>query len=256
MKNKLYLTFDVEPFWTNIPERYERYSWGKVFDESEKYTNLFIDYCQMNNLPATFFIVGKWAEMHSDVVKRISRCDLFQIGSHSYWHEDVAKLSDRDFLDDAIASKSILEDLTGQKVIRYRAPSFSIQPHQFELLHQVGYRIDSSVTSAGRIYGGNINEGEVTEKLDYYPLNGANVFGKELTILGGGYLRLLPKMLLRSISHSEIGNMVYLHPHDLSENIIWYNELTFLQNVRKRIHIGNTFQKLGVLRENFEFENF
>ena len=120
----------------------------------------------------------------------------------------------------------------------------------------MGYRIDSSVTSAGRIYGGNINAGEVTEKLDYYPLNGANIFGKELTILGGGYLRLLPIMLLRSISHSEIGNMVYLHPHDLSENIIWYNELTFLQNVRKRIHIGNTFQKLGVLRENFEFENF
>jgi peptidoglycan/xylan/chitin deacetylase (PgdA/CDA1 family) len=69
--NKIALTFDdgPNPFWTR-----------KILDVLEKYS-----------IKANFFILGKWAEKHLDIVKEIfNRGHL--IGNHSYSHprEDCA----------------------------------------------------------------------------------------------------------------------------------------------------------------------
>ena len=77
-----------------------------------------------------------------------------------------------------------------------------------------------------------------------------------ITMLGGGYLRILPAKILRILSRRNLGNMIYLHPHDLPKTIIKFDKLTQLENLRKTIRIDNMFTKLDILLENYKFENF
>lgn len=253
---KLYLTFDVEPFWTNIPCKYDRSHWFDYKDDSEYWTNAFIDYCETHNLNCTFFIVGKWAEMHPDTIIRMRECRLFHLGSHSFWHEDMAKMSDYEFLQDVKASKEILEDITRSKIIRFRAPSFSIMPRQFTLLERAGFLIDSSISNASRIYGRHKEQDVFGHSLNLFPMNGFRLFGQEVTILGGGYLRLLPTALLNVVASANLGNMVYLHPHDLPTSLDRFSKFTRLENLRKLIRIGSIWEKLDILRDRYAIKNF
>ena len=53
-----------------------------------------------------------------------------------------------EFREDIIRSKAILEDIGGQAVLGYRAPSFSIGRHNqwaLDVLEEAGYRYSSSI---------------------------------------------------------------------------------------------------------------
>lgn len=253
VKEKLYLTFDVEPFWTNVPERYNRYSWDNLPDDSPKFTLKFIDYCLRHNLSATFFIVGEWARRYPDVVKYISQYSSFEIGSHSYWHEDLAIKGNEEFTADVVLGREVLEEICSRKITRFRAPSFSIREEQLLLLERAGYEIDCSISLASRIYGGATSTPDGLKKLKIYPFVGSKFLSKNLTLLGGGYLRLIPTKILKLIYSFDIGNMVYLHPHDLVKKMHRYEEFSQIEQFRKSIRFGNMFDKLDVLRSTYGF---
>ena len=154
-KKHIYLTFDAEPFWVNIPEHRDRNSW--ILDPCHRsvfWSYKFVEYCEKYNIPATIFIVGRWAEDNKDFVRYVAKSNLFEIGSHSYWHENLREKNDSEFISDVSRSKNVLEDIAGVGVIRFRAPSFSIRSQQFKLLLELGFKIDSSVTQSARIFGG------------------------------------------------------------------------------------------------------
>ena len=54
-----------------------------------------------------------------------------EIASHGTNHDRLHRLNAESFREDLLASKHLLEDQTGQKVIGYRAPTFSIVPQTF-----------------------------------------------------------------------------------------------------------------------------
>ena len=202
----------------------------------------------MNRLPATFFFVGRWAEDNPEIVKRVAKNPLFEVGSHSFWHEDMVLKDDNEFFADVLASKVLLERLCGREIVRFRAPSFSIKVEQYSLLTKAGYKIDSSATNAFRLYGGGRDDRQF-EGLESVVFRGANVLGKNYTVLGGGYLRVLPLGLLKLISKTYIGNMVYLHPVDLPNKIERFGELNCWENFRKLARNGDMFRKLDYLRK-------
>ena len=246
---ELYLTFDVEPFWTNIPIIFGRDAWDSQLDDSAKWTVDFIDYCNKNNLPATFFIVGEWARRNSDIVKLIGDNKNFQIGSHSHWHEDLALKNDDEFIEDVRLSKNVIEDLISRNICRFRAPSFSLRPDQVSLLANIGFEIDSSITTAKRLYGSQNSPVQFPDNMHQIPYESKNIFGVEFTVLGGGYLRLLPTPVLKACSKLHLGNMIYLHPHDLPDRIDSYEPFTWKQNLAKTIRFGNMFDKIDSLRK-------
>ena len=255
--NTLYLTFDIEPFWVTVPEKYSRNVWEeKNCVHSLNWAYNFVYYCEKHNLPATLFIVGKWAELNPDFVRYVANNKLFKIGSHSYWHEDLSSKSNKDFMEDIIKSKRVLEALTNQDIIRFRAPSFSIRDNQFKLLKDCGFTIDSSVTSSSRIHGGGQKISASELGLREVSFEGFPFLSKNLTILGGGYLRIMPLRALRALNSYTLGNMVYLHPCDLAPSIPSYEHLSFSENLRKRLRVGNMFDKLDFLRKQNKFQNF
>lgn len=242
------LTFDVEPFWADIPTQHDRTCWQDYTDQSASHTIKFLEFCIQKKLGCSFFIVGAWAERNEKVVRRISDAG-YSIGSHSMWHEDMALKDRSSFIADVLQSKTILENIIGKEVNSFRAPSFSLRPWQLDLLPDIGIQHDSSITHSQRIHGGNIREFKPTENLTEHPFKGLRVLNSELTILGGGYLRLIPPSLIKLSSRVNFGNMIYLHPHDLPThlNLSRFKHMTRANKFRKTIRNGSMYEKLLTL---------
>ena len=101
------------------------------------------------NVKATFFFTAHIAKLYPDVVKMIIPYG-HEVGSHGYTHDvnqafDVLSLSQQ--IDHLKKSKKILEDISGEKVISFRAPAARVNRDTAKALMDTGFKIDSSVAS-------------------------------------------------------------------------------------------------------------
>lgn len=101
------------------------------------------------NVKATFFYTGHIAKLIPGVVKMILPYG-HEVGSHGYSHEmshafDV--LSFEKQKEHLRKSKEILEDISGQKVISFRAPAARVNYNTVKALIETGFKIDSSISS-------------------------------------------------------------------------------------------------------------
>jgi len=79
----------------------------------------------VHSTKATFFTLGWIAERYPEMVRAIARAG-HEIASHGYGHQRASEQNEESFFSDIQLAKLLLEDLAGQEVKGYRAPSFSI----------------------------------------------------------------------------------------------------------------------------------
>ena len=97
---------------------------------------------------ATFFVLGWIAERLPNLVREI-HARGHEVASHGYGHELCSQSSIDDLKEDLAKSKKLLEDIIGERVYGYRAPSFSISDEILKLIEEAGYEYDSSYNSFG-----------------------------------------------------------------------------------------------------------
>jgi polysaccharide deacetylase family protein (PEP-CTERM system associated) len=133
------------------------------------------------------------------------------------------------FRADLRESKTILEQVSGQPVIGFRAPSFSIVPGvewAWEILAEEGFLYDSSVFPIRRPGYGNpgrprepYTQQAGPHTLKQFPLATATFGGVPFPAAGGAYLRLLPLALvhaaLRDAADRGVPAMCYIHPWEI-----------------------------------------
>lgn len=258
-------TFDVEPWWATVPPCVRTQDWNEMPDRSEAPLHQYLDLCDEAGVKCTFFFVGWYAKRFPKRIAEVVRRG-HEAGCHSLYHEDVATLSTKRFRDSTREAKAIIEDAGGTRVIAYRAPSFSFPPDRCsELIGELatlGFTIDSSITTAGRIYGGGFAEQQFpapVSLMDIYgvdifevPVPGVTLAGRNLPIFGGGYLRLAPRFLLNRLTQREDYHVLYLHPHDFDPNLPNLPNSSALSNARKRIRLGSLRDKVLMLFEQCE----
>jgi polysaccharide deacetylase family protein (PEP-CTERM system associated) len=108
---------------------------------------------------ASFFILGWIAERYPGLVRRIQK-EGHEIACHGYAHKLIYTQSKEEFRQDIRKSKDILENLTGNQVIGYRAPSYSITNKSqwaFEVLVEEGFKYDSSIFPIHHDFYGMVN---------------------------------------------------------------------------------------------------
>src|SRR5437773_220046 len=109
-----------------------------------------------HRVKGTFFVLSWNAERHPELVRRIADAG-HEIASHGYRHRLIYEQSPAEFRDDLMRSKKVLEDITGQAVWGYRAPSFSLTSASLwalDVLLECGLRYDSSIFPVNdRLYG-------------------------------------------------------------------------------------------------------
>lgn len=245
-------SFDLEPEWATVPIRYSSLLWENSLAREIYATETYLDLCNELDRKVTFFVVGMFAKIAPRLIKKIAD-NGHEIASHSLTHPDMALLSDEEFIREATLSKEILEQISGKEVSGFRAPSFSINVRQIQMLSEIGYRYDSSTSTARRLYGGDAKAARVLDpSFKLLSFMGMNCGGKELTVLGGGYLRITPFQFLKKLRKEKLGNMYYVHPHDFYRVPENYGHFTKREQILRRINIGQMSQKIRYLHETFQ----
>lgn len=216
---------------------------------------------------ATFFILGEVAAAHRAMVRKIARGG-HEIACHGDRHELVWRQTPEEFRADIHRAKELLEDLSGQPVLGYRAPNFSIglaQTWAYDILLEEGFRYDSSVypilhdryghPTAPRFPYEIRRNGD--ERLVEFPISTIRLLGVNLPIGGGGYFRLLPFAVIRyGIQHvngrEKRPVLFYFHPWELDSNqprplMPWHHRLRHYVGLRRE------GAKLSCLLRDFQF---
>lgn len=74
------------------------------------------------NIHATFFIEGRWAKQHPDLVKMIADAG-HEIGNHSYSHPDMRNLNREQIKKELADTNSVLQAAAGKEIEYFAPPS-------------------------------------------------------------------------------------------------------------------------------------
>jgi len=259
------LTFDIED-WFHILDNDETNSsevWDQFPSRVEKNVNTILDVLDDNDQRASFFILGWIAKKFPSLVKEIAGRG-HHIGCHSYAHQLVYGQSPSQFKNDLYRSKSIIEGVIGRPIDSYRAPGFSINTESlwaFDVLYELGFRIDSSVFPANRAHGGIKNFpyaepvlGTMGEKLiKLFPLNSRKFLGQDFVYSGGGYFRICPLFFLQRWFKNDDYVMTYFHPRDFDPSQPVVPGLSYFRYFKSYIGLKGALSKLERLLKNNQF---
>ncbi|ASO07980.1 polysaccharide deacetylase family protein [Arenibacter algicola] len=259
------LTFDIEDWFhilDNASTKTEK-EWSNFESRIHKNMGTIFRVLDHTEVRASFFIVGWMAQQYPEIVREIVDRG-YEIGSHTHLHQLAYEQNRIEFYQDVDRSIKVLEDVCGKKVKMFRAPGFSITEKNkwaFEILHELGIEIDSSVFPAGRAHGGMPNYGVAKPsilkyngiQLKEYPINTRKVMGKSLIYSGGGYFRLTPYVLLKNWTRYDDYVMTYLHPRDLDPNQPMINDLTMHRKFKSYVGLKSAECKLKRWLTDFEF---
>lgn len=235
---------------------------------------------------ATFFVLGWIAERCPNLVKAI-HARGHEIASHGYSHQVITAQNEARFREDVRRSKGILEDLIGNAVLGYRAPTFSITRATLWALYvlaEEGYRYDSSVFPIRHDYYGmpsaprfpfiwNLGDGtrpRIEERpgplhqadlshhqMLEFPMSTIMAFHVRFPCPGGGYFRIYPysltRWLLRRINREGKPFMFYVHPWEIDPRIPVIDHLPRLARFRTYVNLSKTASRLRQLLTEFSF---
>jgi polysaccharide deacetylase family protein (PEP-CTERM system associated) len=153
---------------------------------------------------ATFFIVGEIARCNAGLVSAIHRAG-HEVASHGWDHQRVLAMTPESFRQDIRKSKDALENVIGEPVRGYRAPTFSVVRQTawaLDVLAEEGMLYDSSIYPVRHDRYGVPDAprspfratGERHTILELPPAT-LRLFGLNTPMGGGGYFRLFPLFL-------------------------------------------------------------
>lgn len=213
------LTVDLEE-WFHIDERLiPAGEWDGLPSRVEENTRALLALFDACGVRATFFTLGWAAARHQGLIHEIHERG-HEVATHGYLHASVAAMSAEEFAADLGAARRAVEGCTGEPVLGYRAPRWTlggapgagrrgrasgVVGPALDLLIREGFRYDSSLAPIVHIgdpdwprdpYRIDRPGGSIVE---LPPLVGRR-FGVPLLIAGGWALRTVPNQtLLREI---------------------------------------------------------
>ncbi len=234
-------------------------------NEIDRNTNVLLEILDDFNVKATFFFIGRLARDIPGLVKKVAEAG-HEIACHSYAHIRVCEVNKEEFKEKISAAKRRLEDVSGQNVVGFRAPDFSITKSSIwalDILKETGFVYDSSIYPFGLhdVYG--IKDAEPTihklpNELVEFPLSTITLFGKNLPFGGGGYFRLYPlwltKYFIDTINKRGLPFIFYIHPYEVGPVIPKIQELSAYRKFRHYYHCKSGNKRLRNILHTSRFK--
>src|SRR5882672_8239753 len=225
-----HFTVDLEEYFqvSAFESRVARSDWTRFESRVAAQVPRLLDLLARHEAHATFFVLGWVAERHPDLIRTIARAG-HEIASHGWDHVRVTHQTRAQFRASIHRTKHVLEDLTGQPVLGFRAPSYSIvagREWALDVLIEEDHRYDSSLFPVRRPGYGYPAGGRdpywlhrPAGRLAEVPPATLRWAGMNLPAAGGGYFRLLPPALthcaLRSCERRGVPGTFYIHPWEI-----------------------------------------
>lgn len=260
------LTVDVEDYFqvSALAPVIDRGSWEQRECRVERNVERLLALFAQHGAHATFFTLGWIAERYPQLVRRIV-AEGHELASHGYAHLRASEQSREEFLRDVQRAKGLLEDLTGEPVHGYRAPSFSIghsNPWAFDVLLESGYRYSSSVYPVQHDHYGMPNAPRFPYQsrpgLTEIPITTTRMFGRNLPAGGGGYFRLAPYPLsrwaLRRVNAIDQQPAIfYFHPWEIDPQQPRVSGTSLKTRFRHYVNLHKTEARLARLLHDFRW---
>lgn len=229
------MSVDLEDYYCDLPLS----DWKKYQSRVVNNTRIILNLFDKHDVKATFFVLGYIAEKFPSLITEV-RDRGHEIASHGYAHLDVRKAGKEIFEKDLLKSIEILKKISGEKILGFRAPFFSIDKSSFwafDILRKY-FAYDSSifpvrtplygVPNAPRfIYKPSLKDPTIEDEngnLFEIPMSTHKlpIIGN-VPIAGGFHLRFLPyqyiKFGIKSINKINKIAVIYIHPKDLDRNM-------------------------------------
>lgn len=243
-----------------------RDDWDGLKSRVEGNVDRILDLFDEAGVSATFFTLGWVAERCPHVIRRIAEAG-HEVASHGYDHARVFTLDAAKFAQDIRVTREILEDASGQAVIGYRAPSFSIDPRSlwaFEVLAEQGYTYSSSVAPVVHDHYGWREAPRFTFRpvegsdLIEIPVTTALLGSRRLAAGGGGFFRVLPyafsRWAIRQVNREDERPAVfYFHPWEVDPAQPRVDNAPLRSKLRHYTNLDKMAGKLGKLVREFEW---
>lgn len=296
-KNILSVTVDIEDWfhlpnitgapsskYKDIPDFFS--NWHSRYDYLSENTKQVLNLLDELKIQSTFFVVADIVENYPGLVERIADRG-HEIACHGLHHackiHPITKkplFTKAEFKERTIIAKKVLEKASGQIITGYRAPNAYVAGWMLDILEEIGFQYDSSV-SVNSIYNKTDSSLKSVNTRPYYPIYGGLETGsKERGILeipwpyfnmvlkwptsGGPVLRYFgSRYILKGLNASlKRGNsIIYFHPIDISDEtfpmngtiprkIFWINKNhKILEKIRYTLnHINHQTATLKELR--------
>ena len=202
---KAVLTLDVED-WYHLD----------YFDRRECNTNnslldgldVYVDLLEALSIPSSFFVLGEIAESKIEYFRDLVKSG-HDVGSHGWNHIRPMTLGIDEFRADLHRSRDVMKEINGERCFGYRAPCFSLDRERLDIVRDSGFAYDSSRIEFGdhHLYGSiDMNGYDKLSDAVYqcgkfmeFEATTLSVLGKNIPISGGGYLRLFPWLLMKTL---------------------------------------------------------
>jgi polysaccharide deacetylase family protein (PEP-CTERM system associated) len=255
--------FQVSAFAPYIP----REAWPSIACRVESNIDRILALLDNENTKATFFTLGWIAERYPAMVRRIV-ANGHELASHGWAHLRVSDQEPDEFRDDITRSKALLEDIGGQAVLGYRAPSFSIgRDNQWALgvLERSGYRYSSSIYPVRHDHYGMAD----APRFAYYPhgnggllevpITTMRLFSQNIPAGGGGYFRLWPypvsRWFLQRLNRLEQRSAIfYFHPWEIDHQQPRQKAISIKTRFRHYYNLHRMEERIKALTRDFKWD--
>jgi peptidoglycan-N-acetylglucosamine deacetylase len=259
------LTVDLED-WYHIcgvegysdPLQWELYE-NRVIRNTEKILSLLRKY----KVKATFFVLGYIAFKEPSLVRTV-RSEGHEIATHGFYHRRIFEMTEQEFEEDLLRSISEISAVTGERVLGFRAPEWSVRKNtlwMLDLLKKHGLLYDSSMVPLTRMGSRDFPLYPSRFETEYgkiweFPLTTTRVFRENVPFSGGLPLRISPYFyvceMIRTLNRRGRSAMVYIHPweFDTEQPRI---DLPLSRKFMHYFNIKSTPRKVEGLLRNFRF---
>lgn len=242
------LTIDVEDYFhaSALATVAPRSRWESLPSRVGANTRRLLDLMDDAGVKSTCFVLG-WVARHDPALVREIAARGHEVSSHGFWHQLIYEQTPDEFRADVRDARALLQDLSGQPVVGYRAPSFSVVERSLwalDVLVEEGYAYDASIfpihhdrygipDAPRTIHVRQTAAGPITE----VPSSTVRI-GKNLPTAGGGYFRLLPyawtRWGIRQVNAEGMPAIFYLHPWEIDpgQPVMPVSRLTRIRHYR------------------------
>ncbi len=196
--------------------------WEKYYKINEIYKNSKTE----KGKYGTFFCTAVIAEKEPSLIKQIV-LDGHEIACHYYYHDPIIKEDLSTFHLMLSKARDKLEDVSGTKVVGFRAPMFAINktcPSQYKIVEKL-FKYDSSFFCGSNeelnLFKNKMN----LNNLKLIPIFSKTFLGKDFR-LGGTYLKFFPLSytyaMLKNCINKNMIPQIYLHPYEFGSSLDLY----------------------------------
>ena len=260
------MTVDVEDYFhvSAFENVIKPSDWSACKPTVDYNTRKILDLFAKHDTKGTFFILGWVAKAFPDLIAEIAK-QGHEVASHGMNHRRASTQTRDELKEDIQSSILLLEDITSQKVLGYRAPSFSIGKQNqwaFELLIELGILYSSSTYPIEHDLYGTPDWPRFVHKREEgiieIPVPTIQDKGVNTGIGGGGYFRLYPywlsnKRISRYLSTESAPYSFYFHPWEIDPNQPRVQGASFKSKFRHYINLSRMAGKIERLLVDYNW---